>query len=219
MFCRYCGKQMNQTRICPHCGRENGPLESGSGFWDILDGPARNTTPPPAPAPAPVPAPAPRPVPAPPVTEDHKAREGVNQLKEKQQKQQKLLTLLAIVFGALALIIFIVSLILHGSLKSKITQLEKQVSELSEAAGRREKPEERETTPRETEAPKPSSKPEESTEATEATEESTQPTEAPEESTEATEEPESIPDASGQEEETFEPVVTITGAEENRNTP
>ena len=42
MFCRYCGKTLTNTLICPRCGRENGPLEGGNGFRDILEEPVKN---------------------------------------------------------------------------------------------------------------------------------------------------------------------------------
>ena len=40
MYCRYCGKTLTNSASCPRCGRENGPLEGGNGFWDILREPA-----------------------------------------------------------------------------------------------------------------------------------------------------------------------------------
>ena len=40
MFCRYCGKALPGSMICTECGRENTPLEGGSGFWDLLQEPA-----------------------------------------------------------------------------------------------------------------------------------------------------------------------------------
>lgn len=36
MFCRYCGKTLNNVMSCPNCGKDNGSLEGGNGFWDIL---------------------------------------------------------------------------------------------------------------------------------------------------------------------------------------
>lgn len=39
MFCRYCGKTLNNVMACPNCGKNNGVLEGGNGFWDILKDP------------------------------------------------------------------------------------------------------------------------------------------------------------------------------------
>lgn len=39
MFCRYCGKTLNNVMACPNCGKDNGVLEGGNGFWDILTDP------------------------------------------------------------------------------------------------------------------------------------------------------------------------------------
>ena len=36
MFCKWCGKKIIDNSVpCPHCGRDQGPLESGNGFWDL----------------------------------------------------------------------------------------------------------------------------------------------------------------------------------------
>ena len=37
MFCKWCGKNIsgNTVTICPSCGKEQGPLMSGNGFWDL----------------------------------------------------------------------------------------------------------------------------------------------------------------------------------------
>lgn len=36
MFCKWCGKKINDNGApCPHCGREQSPLENGNGFWDL----------------------------------------------------------------------------------------------------------------------------------------------------------------------------------------
>ena len=39
MFCKYCGKPIDEgTMRCRICGRPVGPLEGGNGFWDLLEG-------------------------------------------------------------------------------------------------------------------------------------------------------------------------------------
>lgn len=39
MFCKWCGKRITDNSVpCPHCGREQDPLESGNGFWDLYKG-------------------------------------------------------------------------------------------------------------------------------------------------------------------------------------
>lgn len=36
MFCKWCGKKItNIGKPCPSCGKEQAPLESGNGFWDL----------------------------------------------------------------------------------------------------------------------------------------------------------------------------------------
>ena len=38
MFCKYCGKPIDEgTMRCRICGRPVGPLEGGNGFWDLTD--------------------------------------------------------------------------------------------------------------------------------------------------------------------------------------
>ena len=38
MFCKYCGKPIDEgTMRCRICGRPVGPLEGGNGFWDLLE--------------------------------------------------------------------------------------------------------------------------------------------------------------------------------------
>lgn len=38
MFCKYCGKPIDEgTMRCRICGRPVGPLEGGSGFWDLTE--------------------------------------------------------------------------------------------------------------------------------------------------------------------------------------
>ena len=36
MFCKYCGKPVDETTMrCKICGRPVGQLEGGNGFWDL----------------------------------------------------------------------------------------------------------------------------------------------------------------------------------------
>lgn len=38
MFCKWCGNKIpNGTSICPTCGKEQGALTKGNGFWDLCD--------------------------------------------------------------------------------------------------------------------------------------------------------------------------------------
>lgn len=38
MYCKYCGKRIDTgTMRCRACGRPVGPLEGGSGFWELMD--------------------------------------------------------------------------------------------------------------------------------------------------------------------------------------
>lgn len=131
MFCRYCGKNMNHALKCPYCGRENGPVEAGSGFWDILEGPLSTG------GGGPQHVELPEPV-------DREARESLKKLGRKQNQMKKTLALFSIVLAVLFLIVLVLNLILFGSVKKKNAQLE---AALSEAEARLEKLEETEKVP------------------------------------------------------------------------
>lgn len=44
MFCQWCGKKILEVgRPCPYCGKEQDPLETGTGFWDLCSKKETNT--------------------------------------------------------------------------------------------------------------------------------------------------------------------------------
>lgn len=39
MFCKWCGKKIAAGHVsCPQCGKEQGAMENGNGFWDLCSG-------------------------------------------------------------------------------------------------------------------------------------------------------------------------------------
>ena len=154
MFCKYCGKAIDEgTMRCRICGRPVGPLEGGNGFWDLKE---ERKAPVPAAAPAPAPAaekqsaPAPDPVPVPPPQAsaeaiptaaaaspaDNKAiRELRSQVKKLQEQVRELtpqkrgaLIGGAILLALLALALGVFVLVQLRTLNGKVQELELQLA-------------------------------------------------------------------------------------------
>lgn len=74
MFCKYCGKPVDETTMrCRVCGRPVGPLEGGNGFWDLAEE---------KPEPA-------APQPTVDEAEIQELREQLRKLQERQERQEK----------------------------------------------------------------------------------------------------------------------------------
>lgn len=158
MFCKYCGKAIDEgTMRCRICGRPVGPLEGGNGFWD-LKGERRSEAPAPqeaentpasepAPDPAPVPTPASSPEAIPTAAAaspaDNKAiRELRSQVKKLQEQVKELtpqrrgaLTGGAILLALLALALGVFVLFQLRALTGKVQELELQLARIEAVTG------------------------------------------------------------------------------------